>query len=128
MGAFLALGAGWLIQGPSQALRDLLGDPWIILWSAIVAIGGLCGLVASLSAHRDEGLSLLTERIALWSIGTYSAVYVIAMLYQRGLSIWVTEAVFTFFVIACVWRLVQVQKRITWNKKVGRDARLRWAR
>lgn len=126
MGLFLTLGAGWLLNGPSPALAEVLGDPWVLMWPVVLVISGICGLVASMYAKRDEGLSLLTERLALIGIGSYSLVYTVALYADKGLGVWVTELLFSLIAVACGWRLWQVQRRIRWCKRNGRSTVPRW--
>jgi hypothetical protein len=126
MGLFLTLGAGWILNGPSEALSEVLSKPWIYMWPIILVISGVCGILSAIYARRDEGLSLLTERLALHGIGSYSFVYVAALVADKGVTVWVGELLFTLIWVACVWRYKQVRKRIKWCKAHGRATRPRW--
>lgn len=128
MGAFTTLGAGWFVNKPSEALSGFTPQLFVWCWAAILVLSGVCGIVAALTARSDEGLSLLTERMALAGVGSFSLIYTTALVATYDLGPWLTEVLMLLFLIACVWRYIQVQKRISWNKKVGRDTRLRWAR
>lgn len=125
-GVFLTLGAGWLLQGPSEALTELLGDTWVSVWPPILVLAGICGLISAAYARRDEGLSLLTERVALLGVGGFCLLYVMALIGDNGFRVWVTEVLFTCFFLACLWRYKQVRDRIKWCKKVGRTTQPRW--
>lgn len=126
MGLFLTLGAGWLLNGPSEALHTVLGDPWVLMWPFILVFSGISGLVSAAYARRDEGLSLLTERLALIGIGSYCLIYTGALIHSMGFGVWVTEFLFTLFFVACAWRFRQVQVRIRWCKRNGRATMPRW--
>jgi len=125
MGTFLTLGAGWILN-PSVALKDVLGEPWVLVWSIILVISGSCGLISAIYSRRDEGLSLLTERVALIGVSGFSALYLGALIAYAGFTVWVIEIMFLFLFIACVWRFIQVWIRIRWCKQIGRTTVPRW--
>lgn len=125
-GVFLTLGAGWALSGSSAVLTGLVGTPWVYMWPPILVLAGICGFISAMYARRDEGLSLLTERVALVVVGGFCLVYTMAMLAETGLVSWVGELIFTFFLVACVWRYKQVRDRIKWCKRVGRTTQPRW--
>lgn len=125
-GVFLTLGAGWLLRGASEVLEGMLGMPWVLMWPPILLVAGVCGFISAVYARRDEGLSLLTERVALIGVGGFCLVYVLAMLAESGINAWIGELIFSFFFAACVWRYKQVRDRIRWCKRVGRTTQPRW--
>src|SRR4051812_13721461 len=63
-GVFLLVGAGSLLDGPSGALNALVGARWALVWPIILIVSGLSGGLSAICAKSDEGLSLLTERVA----------------------------------------------------------------
>jgi len=126
MGVFLTLGTGWLLTGPSVSLSTLLGGAWLMLWPILLVVSGVCGFISAIYARRDEGLSLLTERVALIGMGGFCFVYITALVIRMGLGPWVTEVLFGFILTACIWRYLQVRTRIKWCKRVGRTTAPRW--
>ena len=93
---------------------------WMVgLWSVLLCLSGLLGLVSAVVARRYGAVSLLAERTALTGVGGYCTLYVIALTHLYGMEALPTECVFVFMAAASAWRLWQVQQRVNWLKRGG---------
>lgn len=117
---FVILGGGWMLGDSSRAMVQYLGT-WAVVWDTTLIILALSGVIAAVTARRDEALSLLLERIALMGTGLFSFMYALAISVNNiSAWPWVTASIFGLLMpIACGWRFSQVQKRIAWLRLVA---------
>jgi hypothetical protein len=118
MVAFTALGLG-MYGSPGMALTGFLSGFWLYAWITILAASGCLGLVASATAVRYEDTSLLIERVALGGSGVFCVMYVLAIYVMVGTGAIGGLVIFAGLAGACGWRFAQVEKRVSWKKRVG---------
>lgn len=108
---------GMLIGAPSsleQALHPIL----LLVWQGTVAVCGLVGLWSAVIAKRMPITSMLLERVSLFTVGSFALVYAVVVQSRNGSAAIVTSSFIGGYGLACLARLLQVNRQLRWQQRV----------
>lgn len=107
-------GAAALAVGSPQSFAGLLSGVFVMLWGATVAVSSLCGVVAALVVKRDVVLSLLLERVALFTLAPVSLLFAVVVTWRLHWDGVYAAGYIGGYGFALAARALQVHQTIQW--------------